>query len=49
MKASFDLVVPAGRPDRAANAGEAVSGCVERSRTAETASATSAMSATDAA
>ena len=49
MKAIFDLVVPAGRPDRAANAGEAVSGCVERWRTAETATPTSATSATEAA
>ena len=45
MKASFELVVPAGRPDRAENAGEAVCDCALRSKTAKTVTPTSATSA----
>ena len=42
MKASFELVVPAGRLDRAASAGEAVCDCAVRSKAAKTATPTSA-------
>ena len=49
MKAIFELAVPAGTPARAASAGEAVSGCVERSTAEDTATTTSATSAMEAA
>ena len=49
MKAIFGVAAPARPLDRAASAGEAVSGCVERSTADETATTTSATSAADAA
>ena len=49
MKAIFGVAAPARPLDGAASAGEAVSGCVVRSTTVETAMTTSATSATEAA
>ena len=49
VKAILCVAAPARPPDRAASAGEAVSGCVVRSTTVETATTTSATSAADAA
>ena len=49
MKAIFGVAAPARPLDGVASAGEAVSGCVARSTTIETANTPSATSATDAA
>jgi hypothetical protein len=49
MKAIFGVAAPARPLDRAASAGEALSGCVVRSTTVETAATASATSAAEAA